>query len=140
MFVPSSGCGQEAKRTMSEDDHDINNRRDARDSVFLSANVRSTRRENVGVVRVRNISSSGMMAEGPPLFDTGDALEVELRNIGTIHGHVVWASNGRFGMIFDRAIDPKLARKPVSTAVDTTPKPHRPLVPPFSDCGRLFPI
>jgi len=85
--------------------------RNARDSVFLHAMVSS----NTASVqfRVRNISSSGLMAEGPLTFDQGDEVDVDLRNIGRIHGKVVWIDEGRFGMAFDRSIDPKQARKPV---------------------------
>ncbi|MEO0441905.1 MAG: hypothetical protein AAF067_13660, partial [Pseudomonadota bacterium] len=30
-----------------------------------------------------------------------------------VTGHVAWVAQGRFGVAFDHAIDPKLARKPV---------------------------
>lgn len=125
---------------MSQDDNDINNRRDARDSVFLNAMVRAAHGEAAGIVRVRNISSSGLMADGPIIFDAGDELDVDLRNIGTVRGRVVWASSGRFGMIFDRMIDPMLARKPVNAPIEPAAKPSGPLFPPFSDRGRLFPV
>jgi hypothetical protein len=107
--------------------------REERDSVFLHANVIATHHEAAGVFRVRNISSGGLMAEGPFTFHAGDELDVELRNIGTVHGRVAWASSGKFGMMFDRVIDPKLARKPVGGgAAAPEPTRLRPIVPPFS--------
>lgn len=107
--------------------------REERDSVFLQANVTATHHEASGVFRIRNISSGGLMAEGPITFHAGDELDVELRNIGTIHGRVAWAASGRFGMMFDRVIDPKLARKPVgSGTAPPEPTRHRPITPPFS--------
>ncbi|MGE3746752.1 MAG: PilZ domain-containing protein [Sphingomonadaceae bacterium] len=98
---------------MATEQDDVSNRRDPRDSVFLNATVRTGHGEGGCLIRVRNISSSGLMADSPVMFGAGDELDVELRNIGTVHGRVVWASSGRFGMIFDRAIDPQLARTPV---------------------------
>lgn len=118
---------------MSEDEQDSSNGREERDSVFLHATVTATAGEGAGIFRVRNISSGGLMAEGPFTFAAGDELDVELRNIGSVHGRVAWAAAGKFGMMFDRPIDPKLARKPVGGGTDaSSPAPYRPIVPPFS--------
>jgi hypothetical protein len=109
-----------------------NEGRSERDSVFLHATVTATDHESSGVFRVRNISSGGLMAEGPFTFNAGDELDVELRNVGTVHGRVAWASSGKFGMMFDRMIDPKLARKPVGGgATPPGPAPYKPIIPPF---------
>lgn len=124
---------------MTAGDQEDASSRAERDSVFLHATVVAAHGEGAGVFRIRNISSSGLMAEGPIAFSTGDELDVELRNIGSIHGRVAWASGGRFGMRFDRAIDPKLARKPVGGGA--TPPPltkQRPIVAPFSGRAREF--
>lgn len=115
-----------------DEDGDASARR-ARDSVFLHAMVIATNGEGSALFRVRNISSGGLMAEGPLAFVAGDELDVDLRNIGLVHGRVAWASSGRFGMMFDRAIDPKLARKPVgNAAAPVPPTPHRPIVSLYS--------
>lgn len=107
--------------------------REERDSVFLHAMVTATHHEASGVFRVRNISSGGLMAEGPFTFHAGDELDVELRNVGMVHGRVAWAAAGRFGMMFDRVIDPKLARKPVGGgSAPPEPTRNRPITPPFS--------
>lgn len=123
------------------DEQTIKSGREERDSVFLHANVTATQREGAGLFRVRNISSGGLMAEGPFTFHAGDELDVELRNIGIVHGRVAWASNGKFGMMFDRAIDPKLARKPVGGGATPAERvPHRPITPPFRGRIRPFPV
>ncbi len=119
------------------DEQGIGNARAERDSVFLHANVKATHGEAFGVFRIRNISSGGLMAEGPVTFRAGDELDVDLRNVGTVHGRVAWAVSGRFGMRFDRAIDPKLARKPIGGGREPPgPTVHRPITPLFPDRGR----
>jgi hypothetical protein len=123
---------------MSEGEEDAGNR-EARDSVFLHATVTATSGEGSGVFRIRNLSSGGLMAEGPFTFAPGDELDVDLRNIGVVHGRVAWAGTGRFGMMFDRAIDPKMARKPVGGGASSPPPTSaKPIVPPFSGRGRPF--
>lgn len=120
-----------------EYEQDTAKTRELRDSVFLHATVTATHGEATGVFRIRNISSGGLMAEGPVSFHAGDELDVDLRNVGMIHGRVAWAAEGRFGMMFDRLIDPKLARKPVGGGREP-PEPilHRPIRPLFPDRGR----
>ena len=118
---------------MSTSEDDPAKGRAERDSVFLHATVTSTAGEGSGLFRIRNISSGGLMAEGPFTFAAGDELEVDLRNVGVVHGRVAWASSGKFGMMFDRVIDPKMARQPVGGgAAPSAPAQHRPIVPPFS--------
>jgi hypothetical protein len=84
-----------------------------RDSLLLKAVLRfpSTRHEDE--VRIRNLSAGGLMAETPVRVSRGEAVEIHLRSIGWITGHVAWATEGRLGIAFDRPIDPKHARKPV---------------------------
>lgn len=126
---------------MSVNEQDRGKNREERDSVFLHATVTATKGEGTGTFRVRNISSGGLMAEGPFTFTAGDELDVELRNIGKVHGRVAWAAAGRFGMMFNRPIDPKLARKPVGGGTTPeTPAPNRPIVPPFSGRRPAFSI
>jgi hypothetical protein len=87
-------------------------RSEPRDSMFLMASMRRPGAADVQV-KVRNLSSGGMMAESPFSFSRGDVIEAELRGIGTITGKVAWTAGGRVGVQFDAAIDPRLARKPV---------------------------
>jgi len=116
---------------VAEDQVDEGQRK-PRDSVFLNAVVTASHGEASATFRVRNISSGGLMAEGPINFNAGDELDVDLRNVGQVHGRVAWATEGRFGMMFDRAIDPKLARKPVGGGTASpVPAQPKPIGPPF---------
>lgn len=88
---------------------------DTRDSLFLAAQL------TVGTlpseqVRVRNLSAGGLMAEYPASIERGTPVQVQLRGVGEVAGHVAWATDGRVGIAFDHAIDPMLARKPVGGA------------------------
>ena len=81
-----------------------------RDSMFLQARI--VRRGCPDLtLRVRNLSSGGMMAETGDAFAVGDAVQVELRTIGLIEARVAWVRSSRIGIAFDRPVDPKLARK-----------------------------
>jgi len=41
---------------------------------------------------------------------------VNLRNIGAVTGRVAWIEDGRYGISFDREIDPQAVRAPVALA------------------------
>lgn len=84
-----------------------------RDSMLLMAMLRIDGREAEYRVKVRNLSSGGMMAEGPVPVARGSLVSVELRNIGRVDGAVAWKQDGRFGIAFVDEIDPRLARLPV---------------------------
>jgi len=88
-------------------------RSEPRDSMFLMAAMRRPGSAEVQV-KVRNLSSGGMMAESPVNFSRGDLIEADLRGIGTVTGKIAWTAGGRVGVQFDSMIDPRLARKPVS--------------------------
>ena len=104
-FVPDEpGKGDQPVESM---------RADPRDSMFLMAVMRRPGGPDVSV-KVRNLSAGGMMAESPIGFSRGEAVETDLRGIGTITGKVAWTAGGRVGVQFDGTIDPRLARKPVS--------------------------
>lgn len=81
--------------------------------MFLMAAMRRAGGADVQV-KVRNLSGGGMMAESPINFSRGDLIEVDLRGIGLVTGKIAWTAGGRVGVQFDTAIDPRLARKPVS--------------------------
>jgi hypothetical protein len=83
--------------------------------MFLMAVIRRPGGPEI-TVKVRNLSPGGMMAEVPVSFSREEAIEVDLRGIGTISGRVAWTAGGRIGVAFDRPVDPRLARKPVGTA------------------------
>jgi hypothetical protein len=80
-----------------------------RDSLLLKA-----------VLRFANVSEDrevrGLMAEAPMRVARGEPVEIHLRSIGWISGHVAWVTEGRIGIAFDHPINPKDARKPVGQA------------------------
>jgi PilZ domain len=86
-----------------------------RDSLLLKAVLRFPRTKDEGEVRIRNLSAGGLMAEAPLRIARGEIVEIHLRSIGWISGHVAWVTEGRLGIAFDHPINPKDARKPVST-------------------------
>jgi len=104
------------------------NRQDPRDSLFLMADMRVPGTKEVKAIKVRNLSSGGLMAEFPQGLDQGMAVEFEVRGIGRITGRVAWSAAGRIGVAFDRQIDPMLARKPVGTG-GKTPVFVKPVLP-----------
>jgi hypothetical protein len=75
-------------------------------------------------VRVRNLSSGGMMAEGTAPVQRGIAVTVALRNIGDVEGSVAWVQEDRFGIAFAKPIDPKLARAPVAGSGNDSDTPR----------------
>jgi hypothetical protein len=78
-----------------------------RDSLLVKAVLRFPQSGDEREVRVRNISSGGLMAEAPLRSPRGDSVEVNLRNIGWVTGKVAWIAESRFGIAFDYPIDPK---------------------------------
>jgi hypothetical protein len=103
----------------------IDTRQINRDSLFLMANVRLDGEpvESSHRVKVRNLSSGGMMAEGDMKVMRGALVNVELRNIGWIDGSVAWKQDNRFGIAFTSEIDPKIVR---SAPVDDDNEGHTP--------------
>tara|TARA_R110001606_G_scaffold10272_1_gene44024 strand:+ start:12778 stop:13188 length:411 start_codon:yes stop_codon:yes gene_type:complete len=93
-----------------------------RDSLFLKAALSFVDGDDCGEVRIRNLSAGGLMAEAPVLAKRGDKVQLDLRNIGQVTGHVAWVAQGRFGVAFDHPIDPKLARQPVGQKKSELPR------------------
>ncbi|WP_420607224.1 PilZ domain-containing protein [Novosphingopyxis sp.] len=86
-----------------------------RDSLFLQAVIRIPGKCDETSVRIRNLSSGGLMAEAPVEVERGDIVHIDLRNVGDVTGKVAWKAEGRFGIAFDRPIDPKQVRQPVGS-------------------------
>lgn len=84
-----------------------------RDSMLLLATLRRANGEDVAI-KVRNLSAGGMMAECAVSLPRDEQISIELRGIGAVAGRIAWAAGGKIGVAFDRGIDPKLARKPVT--------------------------
>ncbi|WP_109806761.1 PilZ domain-containing protein [Sphingosinithalassobacter portus] len=91
----------------------------SRDSLMLSAHLRFAGGTETVPVRVRNLSSGGLMAEYPHPVARNTAVEVDVRGIGWVRGQVAWCAEGRIGIAFETEIDPMLARKPVGKGQHT---------------------
>lgn len=105
----------------------VDTRNISRDSLFLMADLRLAGSDKKTRVKVRNLSPGGMMAEGDVAVVRGVRLAVDLRNIGWVEGNVAWVQDNRFGIAFEREIDPALARAKLSNPDDmSTPRFVRP--------------
>jgi hypothetical protein len=92
----------------------------SRDSLMLTAQFRVAGDDKVAQVRVRNLSSGGLMAEYAAPLEIRTPVEIEVRGVGWVKGRIAWATDGRVGVAFDIEIDPMLARKPVGKGAQTT--------------------
>lgn len=104
------------------------NRQLARDSLFVMADMRIDGIDGEFRIKVRNLSSGGMMGEGSVRVPRGAAVWINLRNIGWTEGSVAWLHDTRFGVAFREEIDPKVVRAPVGTG-EQAPRFTRPALP-----------
>lgn len=102
----------------------------ARDSLFLMADLRVDGLEGEYRIKVRNLSSGGMMGEGAVRVMRGSMVTVNIRNVGWVEGAIAWVQENRFGVAFREEIDPKIAREPVRRSNDDLSKAHRAPSPP----------
>ncbi|MBA3940921.1 MAG: pilus assembly protein PilZ [Sphingopyxis sp.] len=92
-----------------------------RDSLFMQADLLLPGQAGPAVVRVRNLSAGGMLAESPVRVEQGATVEVDLRNVGPVPGRVVWVGEGKFGIAFDRQINPQAVRRQVVKKAEVPP-------------------
>lgn len=90
-----------------------------RDSLFLTARVRLDGEDDEREVRIRNLSTGGLMAELGRAVSVGTAAILQLRGVGEVTGRIAWSAEGRVGIALDTPIDPKQARKPVGNGTRT---------------------
>lgn len=83
-------------------------RQEDRASLFQLADLQLEHDQSCYRVKVRNISSNGLMGEGGVKVVCGTRLTVKLHNFGAVAGSVVWVQDDRFGIAFDEEIDDKL--------------------------------
>jgi hypothetical protein len=102
----------------------VDTRQVPRDSLFLLAQLRVDGREGETRVKVRNLSSGGMMAEGDVAVTRGSLVSVELRNLGWVEGAVAWKQDNRFGIAFVNDIDPAVVRAPAASQASTFTAPR----------------
>ena len=96
-----------------------------RDSLFMQAELTLAGRPDRVMVRVRNLSPGGMLAEAKLAVEPGAGVEVELRNVGAVTGRVIWVGEGKFGIAFDRLVDPQAVRRQVVSGSDLPPHLRR---------------
>ena len=89
-----------------------------RDSLFMQAVLTLPGRPAPFTVRVRNLSPGGMLAETAERVAEGTTVEVELRNVGSVPGRIVWSGEGRFGIAFDQPVNPQAVRRQVVQPVE----------------------
>ena len=91
-----------------------------RDSLLLMGTIKAAGdyARETQPIRVRNLSSTGLMADSQVDYDLGASVEVGLRGVGIITGEIVWVRDGRMGITFSETIDPKRARQPVVAKTD----------------------
>lgn len=99
-------------------------RTNGRNSLLLKAVLRFPNSGQEREVRVRNLSSGGLMAEAPVQASRGEVVEVNLKNLGWVTGKVAWVAESRFGIAFDCPVDPKAARQNISTGAADENMPH----------------
>lgn len=88
-------------------------RAEPRDSMFLNSTIRHLGTGETWPLRIRNLSSGGLMADCPAHFSRGELIEVELRGIGQQKGKIAWTATNRIGVAFEKPINPALARRSV---------------------------
>lgn len=96
-----------------------------RDSLFMQASLYIPGSTDPVVVRVRNLSVGGMLAEGAARVAQGTAVEVVLQNVGSVAGRIIWVGDGKFGIAFDRPVDPQMARRKIAVESDLPPHLRR---------------
>lgn len=96
-----------------------------RDSLFMQAELILPGHAVPITVRVRNLSPGGMLAEAKVRIAQGAVVEIDLRNVGRVPGRVVWAGEGKFGIAFDRPVDPHAVRRQVVVQSDLPPHLRR---------------
>jgi hypothetical protein len=112
---------------------DNEHRQIARDSLFVLADLRVDGLEGEHRIRVRNLSSGGLMAEGSLKVQRGQMVWTNVRNIGWVEGSVAWVQDSRFGIAFRDEIDPRIARAPSQTGEEPEFTVRRPLYSPGGD-------
>lgn len=81
-----------------------------RESIFLTAMLNFDVLADPVSVRIRNISSGGMLVDCDLAVGPGDRFTGEVKNVGKISGRVAWRTDNRMGVEFDGQVDPKRAR------------------------------
>ena len=84
--------------------------RASRVSMCLLGSLRIDNEDAEHVVKIRNLSATGLLAQGHVPIRPGSIVTINIRNIGWVNGIVAWALDDRFGVVLTRVIDPAKAR------------------------------
>jgi PilZ domain len=115
---------------MNDGDQESGATRPPRQRTLLKGSLRTEGRAEAIEIRIRNLSSGGLMASCAGAPKRGERVTVGLRGIGDVPGEVAWSSADDLGIAFDRPIDPRRALKPVRTK-----QPSR-FIPDVDRCSR----
>jgi hypothetical protein len=97
-------------------------RKAERDSLFLIGNLEFEGSPTVYPIRIRNLSATGLMADGKIVGQIGQNVIIESKKLGRVRGHVAWVSEGRMGIAFSNPIDPRSARQTSSHPTSEVPE------------------
>jgi hypothetical protein len=98
---------------------DCKGRKADRESIFILCDIGRADGRLAAQVRVRNVSSTGMMAETNVAFAVDELIIVAFRGHEPIYGTVSWARQRQIGIAFHIPVDPKTLRRQVSVALPT---------------------
>lgn len=108
---------------------------------FLTAQLERDGRAPL-TVRVRNLSTGGMMVETDDELVPDTRLIAEIRGIGRVAGSVAWRAGNRAGIGFAHTVDPELARRPVGASAQPDRSYAKPIIVAernFSDAAKAAP-
>ncbi len=83
--------------------------------MFLFAQLRDLQGNQLGKAIIRNLSATGMLAEGKFVLKRGDIVRFALGEAGELSGEVMRVDDGRYGIQFHREIDPAAARRRIGS-------------------------
>ena len=106
----------------------------ARDSLFVMAELRLDGSDDEYRIKVRNLSSGGLMGEGSVRVSRGSVVWIQIRNIGWVECSIAWVQESRFGIAFREYIDPKIVRAPL-TSPESGANLMRPISPALGQRG-----
>lgn len=84
-----------------------------RDSLFMRGELARIDGRQIGSIRIRNLSATGLMADCDATLQTSNQVAVTLPSTQTVSATVTWVGKGKIGLHFDEAIDPQAVRRPV---------------------------
>jgi hypothetical protein len=118
---------------------DSDNRQITRDSLFIMAELRLDGQDTEHRVKVRNLSSGGLMAESDLRVARGTVVWISLRNVGWIEGSVAWIQENRFGIAFRDEVDSRIVRanQVAQQMPDAMILPRRFAAPLAPDAGKV---